>query len=420
MSIAVISVLALLLAIAVSMISRINVGLICIALAWLVGVYGAGMKPDSVMAGFPAVLFLTLIGVTWLFGLAEVNGSFNAVAQRAAALARGQSRLIPILLFLIAGVLSAIGPGAVAAVAMLAPIGVAIGARAQLPPMLTALMVANGANAGNLSPISAVGIIANTKMAAAGLVGHEWRVMLANFLAHLLVAAAAYFYFVWRIPASMAVAADEAAPDTALDGRRWLTIGVLTAWIVAVIAFNANIGLAAFAAAAVLIVLRVADEGAAIRKVPLGVIMMVCGVSVLVTLLEKNGGMELFSSLLARIATVNSINGVIALVTGLISTYSSTSGVVLPAFLPTVPSLVANLGGGDPLAISLSINVGSSLVDVSPLSTIGALCVAAVADPVISRRLFYQLLAWGFSMSVVGAILCQAFAGLLAGTHQGT
>jgi len=44
------------------------------------------------------------------------------------------------------------------------------------------------------------------------------------------------------------------------------------------------------------------------------------------------------------------INGTIAFVTGLISTYSSTSGVVLPTFLPTVPGLVRELGGGDPAA----------------------------------------------------------------------
>jgi hypothetical protein len=105
---------------------------------------------------------------------------------------------------------------------------------------------------------------------------------------------------------------------------------------------------------------------------------------------------------------------VIALVTGAISTYSSTSGVVLPAFLPVVPSLVQQVGGGDPLAVALSINVGSSMVDVSPLSTIGAICVAAVSDPVESRRLFNQLLIWGFSMIVVGAILCQLFAGMIA------
>jgi hypothetical protein len=108
------------------------------------------------------------------------------------------------------------------------------------------------------------------------------------------------------------------------------------------------------------------------------------------------------------------VNGVIAFVTGAISTYSSTSGVVLPAFLPTVPGLVQQLGGGDPLAISLSINVGSSMVDVSPLSTIGALCVAGVADATQSRKLFYQLLVWGASMTVVAALLCQLFATALA------
>ena len=44
------------------------------------------------------------------------------------------------------------------------------------------------------------------------------------------------------------------------------------------------------------------------------------------------------------LATPATLNGVIAFVTGLISTYSSTSGVVLPAFLPTVPGLVAQRG----------------------------------------------------------------------------
>jgi hypothetical protein len=118
--------------------------------------------------------------------------------------------------------------------------------------------------------------------------------------------------------------------------------------------------------------------------------------------------------MLARAASPATVNGMIALVTGAISNYSSTSGVVLPAFLPTSARLVEQVGGGDPLAVALSINVGSSLVDVSPLSTLGALCVAAVSDPATSRTLFRALLAWGLSMIVVGALLCQVFAPVLA------
>ena len=79
-----------------------------------------------------------------------------------------------------------------------------------------------------------------------------------------------------------------------------------------------------------------------------------------------------------------------------------------------MPGLVEKLGGGDPLAVALSINVGASMVDVSPLSTLGALCVATVSDPAAARDLFRKLLLWGLAMSLVGAFLCQLFAGALA------
>jgi hypothetical protein len=41
--------------------------------------------------------------------------------------------------------------------------------------------------------------------------------------------------------------------------------------------------------------------------------------------------------------------------------------------------------------------------------------VAAVADGPTARVLFRHLLIWGLSMTVVGALLCQTFAGLVAG-----
>jgi len=413
MNTALASLLALLAAIVLSMFSRINVGLLAIVAAWIIGVYGAGMKPDAVAAGFPASLFLTLAGATLLFAVAETNRSLEGLAGRVFRVARGNVRVLPILFFIVGFVLAAVGPGAVPGVALAIPLAMALAYRAQLPPLLTALMVANGANAGNLSPLSAVGIIANSKMAAAGLVGSEWKVMVANFLAHLLVAALAYGFYIARLPKET-TRLDDAVVVEPFTRSQVLTLCVLAAWIVGVVFFKLHVGLSAFAAALLLLALRAADESAAIKQVPWGIILMVTGVSVLIAILESSGGMKLFADLLAAIATPGSVNGVIAFVTGVISTYSSTSGVVLPAFLPTVPGLVQQLGGGDPLAISLSINVGSSMVDVSPLSTIGALCVAAVSDPVRARKLFYQLLIWGLSMTVVSALLCQLFAGVIA------
>jgi hypothetical protein len=86
----------------------------------------------------------------------------------------------------------------------------------------------------------------------------------------------------------------------------------------------------------------------------------------------------------------------------------------MPMFLPLVPGLVEALGGGSAVAMVSSINVGSHLVDTAPLSLFGAVCVACAGKSEDKGKLFRQLLIWGLSMSVVGAVLCYVMFGLLA------
>lgn len=414
MSAALLALLAFLIAIALSMTTRVNVGLLAIALAWVIGVFAAHLSGETLIAGFPSGLFLTLAGVTLLFAVAKSNGTLDLLAAQAARAVRGNAGLLPVVFFVLAFGLSAVGPGAVASVAIVAPIAMPAGMRAGVPNLLSAIMIGTGANAGNLSPLSAIGAMVNGLMARVGLPGNEWKVAAANFFVHVIVAAGAYFLFggarLYRSGRSATVATDAGQ----FNRRHWLTVGVIVAWMLAVMLLRVHVGLAAFAAATVLILARVVDERDAIRRIPLDIIIMVTGVTMLVAVMEKTGGMDLFTGMIARISTPATINGVIALVTGLISTYSSTSGVVLPAFLPMVPGLVRDVGGGDPLAVAISINVGSALVDVSPLSTLGALCVATVQDPAEARDLFRKLLIWGFSMAAVGAILCSLLAGPFA------
>lgn len=403
------SLVALLVVIGVSLTSRINVGLLALALAWLVSVVFAGWKPDALMAVFPSALFVTLVGVTLLFGAADRNRTLAALTDRAVALFGRRPATLPWLFFVVAGVLSSVGPGAIAATALIAPLAMASAATAGVSPFLMALMVGNGANAGNLSPFSSVGLIVQAQMEKAGIPGHEWSVFLANFVAHTLVAVVAYFLFFRPNARTRPVAGHATRTADELGAPQWATIGILIVWIAGIVIFKMNPGLTAIAAAALLILLRAADERESLSAIPWAVIVMVCGVSVLVGVLEKTGGLDLFSTLLSRLTAPAMANGAMAFVTGLISTYSSTSGVVYPAFLPTIPGLVAKLGGGDPLQIALSINVGAAIVDVSPLSTIGALCLAALPAGEDSAAVFRKLLAWGFAMVIVGAVFCQLF-----------
>jgi Na+/H+ antiporter NhaD/arsenite permease-like protein len=410
MSLAVLSVCALALAIVISCVTTLNVGVLALALAWIIGVYFGGMSVNSVMAGFPTALFLTLVGMTLLFTIAQCNGTLDRLAHHAVRPARGNRGAIPIMFFILAATLASLGPGNIATAAILAPMAMATAVRAGIPLFLMAIMVGNGSNAGSLSPFAPTGIIVNGLMARNGMVGFETPTYLYNLGAHAIVAFGGYFLlgglklFAQRSTVQTVEMDPTPAADITFLPRHWITLIVIGALILSVLFFEVNVGMGAFMASVVLVLLRAADDGEAVKRMPWRVIVMVCGVTVLIALLEKAQGIDLLVSLVTKVANGSTVTGVIAFLTGIISVYSSTSGVVLPAFLPMVPGLAHQLGA-DPIGIASSMNVGGHLVDVSPLSTIGALCLAS-APVEDARALFNKLLAWGLSMSIVGAILC--------------
>jgi len=408
MNLAWLSLAALFVAIVVSCFSRLNVGVLAVAFAWIVGVYFGSMRLEEVLAGFPIQLFLTLAGVTLLFTQAQLNGTLDKIAHRSVRLCRGNTGLIPVTFFLLGCGIASLGPGNVATAAMLAPMAMAVGGRARVPPFLMAIMVGNGAQSGALSPFAPTGIIVNGLMDKIGLAGYEWRTYWTNLVAHATIAFIGYLALGgWKLFRSEYAGLVDAVPESpAFDTKNWITVSVILSMMAVVIFLGANIGMAAFAGAVVLAAIRVADHEQAIRRMPWAPILMVSGVTVLIALLEKTGGLDLFTALLARTATQETVTGAVAFVTAVISVYSSTSGVVLPAFLPTIPGLVARLGGGDPIAIATSMNVGAHLVDMSPLSTTGAMCLAGITDPAEVRPTYNKLLAWGLSMTVIGAVWC--------------
>ncbi len=406
MNLAWLSLGALVVAMIVSCFSTLNVGVLALALAWIVGVYLGSMSLNDVLSGFPVQLFLTLAGVTLMFTQAQLNGTLDRVAHAAVKVCRGNAGLIPVMFFVLGSIIASLGPGNVATAAMLAPMAMAVAARASIPPFLMAIMVGNGAQSGALSPVAPTGIIVTGLMDKIGLGGFEMRTYIANLIAHAIIAFGGYFLLGGlKLFKNVYTGGEQDAESTRLNRSHWVTLAVIGVVLVFVLFRNANIGMAAFTGAVVLAALRVADHEQAIRKMPWIPILMVSGVSVLVALLEKTGGLDLFTEILAKFATPGTLTGVIAFVTGIISVYSSTSGVVLPAFLPTVPGLIARLGG-DPFGVASSMNIGAHLVDMSPLSTTGAMCIAGISDPEQVRQTYNKLLVWGLSMTVIGAIGC--------------
>ncbi len=413
------SVAALLSAILFSMWSRQNVGLLALAFAYGLGVLGAHMTLRQVMAGFPVPLFLTVLGLTMLFGHAQQNGTLARVAGYAVQLARGRPGLLPPIFFLLAVSLGTVGAGNIGAVAMLAPVAMAVAHEAGVPAFLMALLVACGGNAASLSPLAPTGVIASDLMERIGLTGFGWWNYLHCLLAHTTVALAGYLLFggaklLLTDPTDEQRAKLDAllsVQQKPLQVRHVVTLLVLLLVLLAVSIGKIEVGAVALGAAVFLSILQISDEEQVLRELPWGTILMVCGMTCLMGILERTGGIDLFTWLIEKLSTQRRAPGVIGFCTGLLSAYSSSSGVVLPAFLPILPKLVQKLGGGDLVALANSVNVGAHLVDVSPLSTLGALCLANARGN--KDQLYRQLLVWGLSMAVVGALYCQLVFGVL-------
>lgn len=444
--VAIMSIVALLIVVIISCVNEdLNVGFLAIGFAIVVaGVWG-GTSGAKVLSYFPTSLFMILVGVTFLFGMAQTNGTMEKLTAYAVRATGGNVALMPLVVFLLTTIVTTIGPGNIAGTALMAPVAMAIATRVGIPAFLMTLIVVGAANGAALSPFAPTGIISNgiiAKMAGGlgiapdALNGLAWKIHFNSEVAQGFANIGGFFLMGgWAWIAQQKggkLSVDELAPKPEpFTGHQLLTLAMVAVLIIMVILpglgplkpfFKANawmanmisnVGTVAFVLSCVLMLSGSGDSKAAVKVIPWGVIMMVCGVTVLIEVMDKAGGLNALVSMMAAISNPTTINGTLGFVTGIISAYASSSGVVMPMFLPMVPGLVKELGGGDPIAMISSINIGAHLVDTSPLSTLGALCIACAGAHEDKAKLFRKLLIWGLSMSIVGAAICYVFFGLL-------
>jgi di/tricarboxylate transporter len=441
---AIMSIVALLVVVIISCVNEdLNVGFLSIGFAIIVGGVWGATTGAKVMSYFPTGLFMILVGVTFMFGMAQTNGTMEKLTAYSVRLCKGNTALMPLIIFVLTTFVTTIGPGNIAGTALMAPVAMAIATRIGMPAFLMTLIVVGAANGAAFSPFAPTGIISNgiiAKMAPAlgitDLSGLAWKIHFNSEVAQGLVNIGGFFVlggWAWITrQRGEAINIDELAPKPEpFDKHQLLTLAMVFVLILLVVlpglpAFKpffkanawlanmlSNVGTVAFILSAVLMLTGSGDSKKAVKVMPWGVIMMVCGVTVLIEVMDKAGGLNAMVKMIGAISNPVTVNAWLGLITGVISAYSSSSGVVMPMFLPMVPGLIKEIGGGNPVALISSINIGAHLVDTSPLSTLGALCIACAGDHEDKAKLFRNLLIWGLSMSVVGAVVCWLFFGIL-------
>lgn len=402
---ALLSLLFLLLAIFLGFVRKMNTGLLCIAFALVLGRM-SGVSDAVIMKGFNSSLFIMLLGVTYLFSMAQINGSLDLLAQKVIALAGSRVYLIPIIIYVFSIVLAALGPGSVPTMAIMMVFSMSLAAEMKISPVLLSTLTVLGSCAGGLSPLAATGIIGANLCAEFGLTGIENDFLLNGVFSFTVYAVIVY---VWLGGYKLRAAEDvgeKVIPS--FNRKQLLTIAGIVAMVFMVMLLHINVGLVSFAVAAVLSFLRVSEEAKAIRHIPWNTLLLITGVGVLMQLIIDLGGINILSAALVSIMSAKSAAAVMGLTSGIMSWFSSSSGVVMPTLLPTVPHIAQQLGGVNELELASSITTISHVAAISPLSTGGALALAAYASAANANQKQQQnLFMKMFGVSALGvSVLC--------------
>ncbi|MEV4899552.1 SLC13 family permease [Nonomuraea sp. NPDC055795] len=333
MSAELLSILALILMFVVATAFPVNLGALALVGAFLVGTLAAGMGTDDIIGAFPGSLFVILVGVTLLFAIATNNGTVDWLVRAAVHLVRGRIVAIPLVIFAIAALLTAVGAPAPAVAAILAPIAYGFAAQYKIHSLLIGLMVAHGTQAGAFSPISVLGGIVNGVTKEAGLPSSNLVLFLSSFAFNAAAAVIVFLLFggpaLARRTASDGPSEEETlaeevpgvsvsgAPGSGASGsgasvsggggtatiarpgtglrltvHQALTLAGIVGLCAGVLAFKLDLGLTAVTVAVILSLTSPKANKGAVERVAWPTVLLICGVVTYVGVLQEIGTID--------------------------------------------------------------------------------------------------------------------------------
>ena len=366
MDIQILSILALIVAIAIGFFRNVNTGLLGISFAFFIGIFFAGMSANDIMKGFPLQLYLRLVGVSLLFFMAKDErhyGSHRRIYR--ARCPAGKNRLIPIFFFFANSILTALGPGPLPANSIMIPMGMAVARREKISDLLMGTMVASGALFGTLFPLSSTGIVAITLSEGVGVTRYFpifCGLTIAAFIEGIILYAVLGG---WKLKNHEVESRGEKIEITK---EQKITVLVIALFVIGVLVMKYELYLMAFLASTVLAALGLVKQNEAIKSVPWGTFLMIAGVNMLITVIEFVGGIAMIADTLSSVMTPVTASPIMAVIGGLMSTVSSAVGVVMPTMIPTTAGIASEVGGVTTSALISAVITGSHLSAYSPMS----------------------------------------------------
>lgn len=417
---------------------KINIGVLMFAAASAVGIGLAGMPLDEVVSGFPVGILVLLVGVTYFFGIAHVNGTIDRIVESSLARVGERTALLPTVFFALSAGLASMGAPLGALV--LFPVGMVVADKRGIDPMLMALAMGTGLSAGAFAPTSLFGIVAYGTAQEAGIALSPLVLFAVALGINVVLFACAYALFgrglmrggdtvravsarrfatvgggaadVGSTDEPSGSPSDDAptgtAPQAPFTPVQIMTVVCMVGLVGAVVVLSLigadpEIGVLGFVFGALLTLLDPESGRKAVGRIDWPTVLLVGGIITFVGVLDNIGAIDLLGELATDIGSPLLAALFLCFVAALVSAFASTTG-MLAALVPLSLPLVAS-GSVPGWALICALAVCASIVDVSPFSTVGATCVASTVDEQQRPRMTRLLTRWGLSLVVIGPLV---------------
>ncbi len=196
------------------------------------------------------------------------------------------------------------------------------------------------------------------------------------------------------------------AVETGVTRDQVLTLVAFVGVALVALIFDKNIGFVAITAAVVLSMLAPQQNKDTVKQIAWPTVLLVAGVSTYATILTTAGSPEFVGNWAAGLGTAVIGALILCYVGGVVSAFASSTA-LLPVIIPISIPLIADGGVNAGLFVA-ALAVSSTIVDVSPFSTNGALMLANRPDTIGEETYYKQILTYSVIVVLVGPLLVWA------------
>ena len=385
---------------------KLNSGILAIFAAWIVGCILNGLKVSTLVGYWPVTVMFILIATSLFFNVARENGTMEVLTYNLLYRFRKVTWAFPFVIFVINFIVGAGGAGSIAPQLLMSAVIWPLAASMGCSPIPLLVASWGGATAGGGFFWSAEGVNRLAYYTQYGEGVSADAVYLSVVQYSFVVLAALFFltvvWFVvfrgWKVKVSADQIIKEPEPFNPVQKKTLILIGVVLLLILVpallkllvpseITQFLAGVfDIQAVCILGFLVALAfgLCDEQKIISTVPMGLILTVCGLSMLISIAINFNLPELFAGILTGSGLPVWLLPTMFLIFSAIISLFSNFAVIYPLLMPLIP-LVAAAADVNSMALFAGMCLGSCSTALSPFSMGGACQISACPPELVVK-----------------------------------